>query len=245
MKDKEALVARLHEAEIPVNANTTATFNINHAYGTAERAIAYVEQLEEAGRRRDHVPDPDGHRAAGGLHGDDPPLGRDRHPPLPREGLISRVARSPGRTAASSWWSLSSSCVVVVGGSVGGRSAAGRSAAGVRVGHVDRRVGADRSGVRAVVRRARRSAGVAGGDGGRGGRAPVRGGGRTGRRRSWSATRCRPPSPPTSPRMPSPPPLATAATPTPTSAISATTRTSGEHPAAAIRRAGGRAARAG
>ncbi len=48
-RDKEALVARLHEAEIPVNANTTATFNINHAYGTAERAIAYVEQLEEAG----------------------------------------------------------------------------------------------------------------------------------------------------------------------------------------------------
>ena len=48
-RDKEALVARLHEAEIPVNANTTATFNINHAYGTADRAIAYVEQLEEAG----------------------------------------------------------------------------------------------------------------------------------------------------------------------------------------------------
>jgi alkanesulfonate monooxygenase SsuD/methylene tetrahydromethanopterin reductase-like flavin-dependent oxidoreductase (luciferase family) len=48
-RDREALVARLHEAEIPVNANTTATFNINHAYGTADRAIAYVEQLEEAG----------------------------------------------------------------------------------------------------------------------------------------------------------------------------------------------------
>ena len=29
--------------------NTTATFNINHAYGTADRAIAYVEQLEDAG----------------------------------------------------------------------------------------------------------------------------------------------------------------------------------------------------
>jgi hypothetical protein len=48
-RDREALVARLHEAEIPVNANTTATFNINHAYGTAERAIAYVEQLQDAG----------------------------------------------------------------------------------------------------------------------------------------------------------------------------------------------------
>ena len=32
-----------------MNPNTTATFNIDHAYGTAERAIAYVEQLEEAG----------------------------------------------------------------------------------------------------------------------------------------------------------------------------------------------------
>jgi alkanesulfonate monooxygenase SsuD/methylene tetrahydromethanopterin reductase-like flavin-dependent oxidoreductase (luciferase family) len=48
-RDKEALVARLHEAEIPVNPNTTATFNIDHAYGTADRAIAYVEQLEDAG----------------------------------------------------------------------------------------------------------------------------------------------------------------------------------------------------
>ena len=48
-RDKEALVARLHEAEIPVSPNTTATFNIDHAYGDADRAIAYVEQLEDAG----------------------------------------------------------------------------------------------------------------------------------------------------------------------------------------------------
>ncbi len=48
-RDKEELVAKLHEANIPVSPNTTATFNIDHAYGTADRAIAYVEQLEEVG----------------------------------------------------------------------------------------------------------------------------------------------------------------------------------------------------
>jgi alkanesulfonate monooxygenase SsuD/methylene tetrahydromethanopterin reductase-like flavin-dependent oxidoreductase (luciferase family) len=48
-RDKELVVARLHEANIPVGPNTTATFNIDHAYGTPERAIAYVEQLQEAG----------------------------------------------------------------------------------------------------------------------------------------------------------------------------------------------------
>jgi alkanesulfonate monooxygenase SsuD/methylene tetrahydromethanopterin reductase-like flavin-dependent oxidoreductase (luciferase family) len=48
-REREQIVAKLHEANIPVNPNTTATFNIDHAYGTAERAIAYVEQLEEAG----------------------------------------------------------------------------------------------------------------------------------------------------------------------------------------------------
>jgi alkanesulfonate monooxygenase SsuD/methylene tetrahydromethanopterin reductase-like flavin-dependent oxidoreductase (luciferase family) len=48
-RDKEQLVAKLHEANIPVSPTTTATFNIDHAYGTADRAIAYVEQLEEAG----------------------------------------------------------------------------------------------------------------------------------------------------------------------------------------------------
>lgn len=48
-REREEIVAKLHEANIPVNPNTTATFNIDHAYGTAERAIAYVEQLEDAG----------------------------------------------------------------------------------------------------------------------------------------------------------------------------------------------------
>jgi alkanesulfonate monooxygenase SsuD/methylene tetrahydromethanopterin reductase-like flavin-dependent oxidoreductase (luciferase family) len=48
-RDKEQLVAKLHEANIPVSPTTTATFNIDHAYGTADRAIAYVEQLEDVG----------------------------------------------------------------------------------------------------------------------------------------------------------------------------------------------------
>jgi alkanesulfonate monooxygenase SsuD/methylene tetrahydromethanopterin reductase-like flavin-dependent oxidoreductase (luciferase family) len=48
-REREEMVAKLHEANIPVNPNTTATFNIDHAYGTAARAIAYVEQLEEVG----------------------------------------------------------------------------------------------------------------------------------------------------------------------------------------------------
>ncbi len=48
-RDRDRVVAKLHEANIPVSPATTATFNIDHAYGTAERAIAYVEQLEEAG----------------------------------------------------------------------------------------------------------------------------------------------------------------------------------------------------
>lgn len=48
-RTKEKVVARLHEANIPLTPNATATFNIDHAYGTADRAIAYVEQLEDAG----------------------------------------------------------------------------------------------------------------------------------------------------------------------------------------------------
>jgi hypothetical protein len=48
-RDKEELVARLHESKIPVRPTSTATFNIDHAYGTAARAIGYVEQLEDAG----------------------------------------------------------------------------------------------------------------------------------------------------------------------------------------------------
>ncbi|MEC3915360.1 LLM class flavin-dependent oxidoreductase [Nocardia sp. CDC160] len=42
-------VAFLHEAKIPVKSGSTAIFNTEHAYGTADDAIAYVERLAEAG----------------------------------------------------------------------------------------------------------------------------------------------------------------------------------------------------
>jgi alkanesulfonate monooxygenase SsuD/methylene tetrahydromethanopterin reductase-like flavin-dependent oxidoreductase (luciferase family) len=45
----DRMVARLHEANIPVTPNSTSTFNVNHAYGTAEQAIEYVQRLQDAG----------------------------------------------------------------------------------------------------------------------------------------------------------------------------------------------------
>jgi len=48
-EDAERMVAKLHEANIPVSPNATSTFNINHAYGTAEQAIEYVDRLIAAG----------------------------------------------------------------------------------------------------------------------------------------------------------------------------------------------------
>lgn len=45
----EQVVARLHELEIPVRPTSTATFNADHAYGSAQEAIAYVERLRAAG----------------------------------------------------------------------------------------------------------------------------------------------------------------------------------------------------
>jgi alkanesulfonate monooxygenase SsuD/methylene tetrahydromethanopterin reductase-like flavin-dependent oxidoreductase (luciferase family) len=48
-RSAERMIARLHEAEIPIRPNATATFNVNHAYGTADQAIQYVEQLQAAG----------------------------------------------------------------------------------------------------------------------------------------------------------------------------------------------------
>ncbi|MFF9011926.1 LLM class flavin-dependent oxidoreductase [Streptomyces sp. NPDC014870] len=45
----EQVEARLHEQSIPVRPTATATFNADHAYGTAEDAIAYVERLRAAG----------------------------------------------------------------------------------------------------------------------------------------------------------------------------------------------------
>ena len=47
---RDAMVARMHEAKIPVRPNSTFTFNlVEHAYGDWKDAIAYAEQLEEAG----------------------------------------------------------------------------------------------------------------------------------------------------------------------------------------------------
>lgn len=45
----EQVVARLHELDIPVRPTSTATFNADHAYGSADEAIAYVERLAAAG----------------------------------------------------------------------------------------------------------------------------------------------------------------------------------------------------
>ncbi|MFB7598320.1 LLM class flavin-dependent oxidoreductase [Streptomyces sp. NPDC056160] len=48
-RDREVLVARLHEANVPVRPADTGQFNAKHAYGTAETAIAYVDQLRQIG----------------------------------------------------------------------------------------------------------------------------------------------------------------------------------------------------
>lgn len=47
--DAERMVAKLHEANIPVRPSALGTYNVNHAYGTVEHAVDYVERLEEAG----------------------------------------------------------------------------------------------------------------------------------------------------------------------------------------------------
>jgi alkanesulfonate monooxygenase SsuD/methylene tetrahydromethanopterin reductase-like flavin-dependent oxidoreductase (luciferase family) len=48
-RSAERWVAHLHEAQIPVNPNSVAAYNAEHAYGTADRAIEYVEALQDAG----------------------------------------------------------------------------------------------------------------------------------------------------------------------------------------------------
>jgi alkanesulfonate monooxygenase SsuD/methylene tetrahydromethanopterin reductase-like flavin-dependent oxidoreductase (luciferase family) len=48
-KSKDRFVAQLHEANIPVNPNTTSTYRIDHAYGDSADAIRYVEALRQAG----------------------------------------------------------------------------------------------------------------------------------------------------------------------------------------------------
>ncbi|MHB8671473.1 MAG: LLM class flavin-dependent oxidoreductase [Acidimicrobiales bacterium] len=48
-RDREVMVARLHEAKIPVDPTAAGIFNAQHAYGTPAQAIAYVEALADAG----------------------------------------------------------------------------------------------------------------------------------------------------------------------------------------------------
>ena len=48
-RSADRLVARLHEMEIPYSPNTTAVYNVEHAYGDADQAIGYVERLVDAG----------------------------------------------------------------------------------------------------------------------------------------------------------------------------------------------------
>ncbi len=47
-EEAQVLVAKLHEANIPVNPNSPF-FGVNHAYGTESKVIEYVEQLEAVG----------------------------------------------------------------------------------------------------------------------------------------------------------------------------------------------------
>jgi alkanesulfonate monooxygenase SsuD/methylene tetrahydromethanopterin reductase-like flavin-dependent oxidoreductase (luciferase family) len=46
---REAVKAKLHEADIPYKPNSSNAWDVNHAYGDAQRAIAYVERLQDAG----------------------------------------------------------------------------------------------------------------------------------------------------------------------------------------------------
>lgn len=46
---REEQIAFLNKAGVPADATTLGVFNTEHAYGTPEQAIRYVEQLKEAG----------------------------------------------------------------------------------------------------------------------------------------------------------------------------------------------------
>ncbi|MFB6836558.1 LLM class flavin-dependent oxidoreductase [Streptomyces sp. NPDC056361] len=48
-REREKLIARLHEANVPARPVDTGTYNTDHAYGDAGTAIAYVERLREIG----------------------------------------------------------------------------------------------------------------------------------------------------------------------------------------------------
>ena len=46
---EERMVAFLHEAEVPVQPTSTATFHVDHGYGDHRDAIAYAERFADAG----------------------------------------------------------------------------------------------------------------------------------------------------------------------------------------------------
>jgi alkanesulfonate monooxygenase SsuD/methylene tetrahydromethanopterin reductase-like flavin-dependent oxidoreductase (luciferase family) len=48
-RSRERMVAKLHEANVPVRPASTATYNIDHAYGTADYAAQFVERLRDVG----------------------------------------------------------------------------------------------------------------------------------------------------------------------------------------------------
>ncbi|WP_370411904.1 LLM class flavin-dependent oxidoreductase [Streptomyces fradiae] len=48
-RERDELVARLHEAHIPARPVDTGTYNTDHAYGDADTAIAHVERLRRIG----------------------------------------------------------------------------------------------------------------------------------------------------------------------------------------------------
>ncbi|WP_395360102.1 LLM class flavin-dependent oxidoreductase [Streptomyces sp. YH02] len=48
-RERDELIARLHEANVPARPVDTGTYNTDHAYGDAAAAIAYVERLREIG----------------------------------------------------------------------------------------------------------------------------------------------------------------------------------------------------
>ena len=46
---RQNVIAKISEMQIPLTANATSTFNIEHAYGNKDDAIRYVSELEAAG----------------------------------------------------------------------------------------------------------------------------------------------------------------------------------------------------
>jgi alkanesulfonate monooxygenase SsuD/methylene tetrahydromethanopterin reductase-like flavin-dependent oxidoreductase (luciferase family) len=46
---RDRMVAKLHDADVPVTPSATSTYNVNHAYGDAKLALRFAEQLDAIG----------------------------------------------------------------------------------------------------------------------------------------------------------------------------------------------------